>query len=77
MSLAVALQVVFPGEGLVAECAFEGPRPAVQGQVVFQVVRVEKSGGTVRTGVRSLARVLPHVDFQFIVSDKKREETRD
>ena len=40
VSLAVTLEVVLPGEGLVAERALEGPGPTVEGQVVFEVVRV-------------------------------------
>lgn len=76
VSLAVTLEVVLSREGLMAERALEGPRSAVQGQVVFEVVGVEKSGGTVWAGVRALARVLPHVDFQFVISDEEREEIR-
>lgn len=38
MSLAVTLEMVLSGEGLVAEGALEGPRPTVEGQVVFEVI---------------------------------------
>lgn len=38
MSLAVTLEMVLSGEGLVAEGALKGPRPTVEGQVVFEVV---------------------------------------
>lgn len=74
VSLAVALQVVLPGEGLVAEGALEGPRATVEGEVVLQVVRVEEAGRTVGAGVGPLARVLPHVDLQLVVpeGDKRR-----
>lgn len=77
MALAVALEVVFSGEGLVAQRALKGPRPAVQGQVVFQVVRVEEPGGAVGTRVRALTRVFPHVDLQLIVARKKIKKRRD
>lgn len=76
MSLAVALEVVLSREGLMAERALEGPRSTVQGQVVFEVVGVEKSSGAVWAGVRTLAGVFPHVDFQFVISDEQREEIR-
>lgn len=36
--LAVTLEVVLSGEGLVAERALEGSRPTVERQVVFEVV---------------------------------------
>lgn len=35
MSLAVTLEMVFSGKGFVAERALKGPRPTVEGQVVF------------------------------------------
>lgn len=38
VSLAVTLEMVLSGEGLVAEGALEGPRPTVEGQVVFEVI---------------------------------------
>lgn len=76
MSLAVTLEVVLSCEGLMAERALEGPRSAVQGQVVFEVVGVEKSSGAVWAGVRALTGVFPHVDFQFVISDEEREEIR-
>lgn len=63
--------MVLSGEGLVAEQALEGPRPAVEGQVVLQVVGVEKASGAVGAWVGTLARVFPHVDLQFIVPGKK------
>ncbi|KAG9334313.1 hypothetical protein JZ751_008295 [Albula glossodonta] len=54
MALAVALQVVLTGEGLVAERALEWAGPAVQGAVVLQVVGMQEAGGAVRAGVRPL-----------------------
>lgn len=38
VALAVALEMVLSGESLVAEWALERSRPAVEGQVVFEVV---------------------------------------
>lgn len=38
VSLAVTLEMVFSGEGLVAEWTLKGPCPTVEGQVVFEVV---------------------------------------
>lgn len=70
VSLAVALQVVLSGEGLVAEGALEGPRSTVEGKVVLEVVRVEKAGRTVGAGVGALPRVFPHVDLQLIIPEE-------
>ena len=67
VALAVALQVVLAGEGLVAERALEGAGPAVEGQVVLEVIGVQEAGGAVGAGVRTLPCVLPHVDLQFII----------
>lgn len=74
VSLAVTLQVVLSGECLVAERALEGPCTAVERQVVFEVIRVEKPGRAVRTGIGALACMLPHVDLQFIIPDDEKEE---
>lgn len=76
VSLAVTLEVVLSCEGLMAERALEGPRSAVQGQVVFEVVGVEKSSRAVWARVRAFTCVFPHVDFQFVISDEEREEIR-
>lgn len=67
-AFAVALQMVLTGKGFVAERALEWPSSTVQGQMVFQVIGVQKAGGAAGAGVRSLARVLPHVDLQLIIS---------
>lgn len=67
MSLAVALEMIFSGKGLVAERALEGSCSAVEGQMVFEVIRMQKPGRAVWAGVGALACVFPHVDFQFII----------
>lgn len=66
-ALTVALQVILAGEGFVAERALEGPHPAVQGQVVLQVIGVQEAGWAAGARVRPLACVFPHVDLQLIV----------
>lgn len=76
MPLAVTLEVVLSGECLVTERALEGPRPTVEGQVVFEVVRVEEAGRAVRTGVGALACMFPHVDLQFIIPSEEKDEDR-
>lgn len=75
-ALAVALQVVLTGEGFMAERTLKGPHPAVQGQVVLQVIGVQEAGGAAGAGVRPLARVLPHVDLQLIVPVKETGHTQ-
>lgn len=66
-ALSVALQVVLTGKGFVAERTLVGPYPAVQRQVVLQVIGVQEAGRAAGAGVRSLACVLPHVNLQFII----------
>lgn len=74
-ALTMALQMVLTGEGFVAEGTLVGPHPAVQGQVVLQVIGVQKAGGAAGAGIRTLACVFPHVDLQLIVSVEETQHT--
>ena len=78
MSFAVALEVVLSSKCFVAQRALKGPRPTVVGQMVFEVVGVEKPGRAVWTWVGALACMFPHVNLQFIVpvKDKSRVKTK-
>lgn len=76
MTFAVTLEVVLPGKRLVAKRALEGPRPTVEGQVVFEVIGMQKPSRAVGAGVRALACVFPHVDLQLIIADENRAEDK-
>lgn len=76
-AFAVALQVVLTGKGFVAEWALEGPHPAVQGQVVLEVIGVQEAGRAAVAGVWPFARVLPHVDLQFIIPVEETAHTQE
>lgn len=66
----MALEVVLAGEGLVAERALEGARPAMERQVVLQVVGMQEAGGAVGARVRTLPCVFTHVDLQLVIPGK-------
>lgn len=74
-ALAMALQVILTCEGFVAEGALIGPQPTVQGQVVLQVIGVQKTGRAAGAGIWPLARVFPHVDLQLIVPVEETHHT--
>lgn len=42
-------------------------------QVVFQVIVVDKLGVAVEAHVRALTCMLPHVDLEFVLSEKKQQ----
>lgn len=42
-------------------------------QVVFQVIVVDKLGVAVEADVRAFTCVLPHVDLEFVLSEKKKK----
>lgn len=44
-------------------------------QVVLQVVVVDKLGVAVEADVGALTCVLPHVDLEFVLSEKKNKTT--
>lgn len=44
-------------------------------QVVFQVIVVDKLGVAVEADVRAFTCVLPHVDLEFVLSEKKNGKT--
>ncbi len=71
MALPVALQMILAGEGLVAQRALEGPVPAVQREMVLQIVGVQEPRGAAGTRIRPLARVLTHVDLQLVVPERR------
>lgn len=41
-------------------------------QVVFQVIVVDKLGVAVEADVRAFTCVLPHVDLEFVLSEKEK-----
>lgn len=63
------MQVVGPGETLVAVLALVWADPRVDAQVVLQVVVVDKLGVAVEADVWALAGVLSHVDLEFVLSE--------
>lgn len=69
LPLDVSMQVVGPGETLVAVLALVRADPRVDAQVVLQVVVVDKLGVAVEADVGALASVLPHVDLEFVLSE--------
>lgn len=44
-------------------------------QVVFQVIVVDKLGVAVEAHVRALTCMLPHVDLEFVLSEKNSKTT--
>lgn len=45
-------------------------------QVVFQVIVVDELGVAVETDVRAFTCVLPHVDLEFVLSEKKTKQKK-
>lgn len=61
-------------ETLVAVLTLVWPHAGVDPQVVLQVVVVHKLGVAVEADVGALTCVLPHVDLEFVLSEKRRKK---
>lgn len=67
--------MVRPGETFVAVLALVWTDARVDTQVVLQVIVVDKFGVTVEADVGALTCVLPHVDLEFVLSEKKNSKS--
>lgn len=67
------MQVVRPRETFVAVFALIRTDARVDAQVIFQVVVVDKLGVAVKADVGAFTCVLPHVDLQLVLSEKRRK----
>lgn len=63
--------MVGPREAFVAVLALVGTHARVDTQVVLQVVVVDELGVAVEADVGALACVLPHVDLELVLSEKR------
>lgn len=63
--------MVRPCETFVAVLALVWTDARVDTQVVLQVVVVDKLGVAVEADVGTLTCVLPHVDLEFVLSEKR------
>ena len=68
--LEVAVQVIRADESLKAAGALIGAQAGVYAHVVLQVVVVSKGGSTLRTQVRLLSCVLPHMNLELVLPGK-------
>lgn len=66
------MEVIRPGEALVAELALIGPDPGVDAHVVLQVVVVHELGVAVDAQIRALTCMFPHVDLQLVLSETQK-----
>ena len=68
--------MVGPCETFVAVLTLVRTDASVDAQVVLQVVVVDKLGVAVKADVGTLTCVLPHVDLEFVLPEKKEQNNR-